>query len=60
MFVLEKQANGAWKTLAHNATSQGIPPNENTDPIPDLRALYYQRCGSACDPATDAVKVKGF
>ena len=56
MFVMEKQADGAWKILAHNATSQGIPPNKITDPMPDLRALHYQRCGSACDPMADARK----
>lgn len=56
LFVLEKQADGAWKILAHSANSQGIPPNKITDPMPDLRALYYERCGSACDPVADAKK----
>lgn len=56
MFVLEKQADGAWKILFHNATSQGIPPTKFTDPMPDMRELYHQRCGSACDPVADAKK----
>ena len=56
LFVLEKQADGRWLILAHQATSQGIPPNKITNPLPDLRALYYQRCGDACDPAADAKK----
>jgi hypothetical protein len=56
MFVLEKQANGEWKILVHEASSQGIPPNKITSPMPDLRDLYYRRCGSACDPVADAKK----
>ena len=56
LFILEKQADGGWKILAHDANSIGIPPNKITDPMPDLRALYYQRCGSACDPVADAKK----
>ena len=56
MFVLEKQADGRWLILAHSANSEGIPPNKVTDPMPDLRALYYERCGTACDPVADAKK----
>ncbi len=56
LFILEKQADGGWKILAHDANSIGIPPNKITDPMPDLRVLYYQRCGSACDPVADAKK----
>lgn len=58
MFVFEKQPNGEWKILAHEASSQGIPPNKITTPMPDLRDLYYQRCGPACDPAKDAAATK--
>lgn len=58
MFVFEKQPSGEWKILAHEASSQGIPPNKITDPMPDLRDMYYQRCGSACDPAKDAAEAK--
>jgi hypothetical protein len=60
MFVLEKQANGSWLILAHHGSSQGIPPNKITNPMPDLRDLYYSRCGSACDPVADAKKAKEF
>lgn len=56
LFVLEKQADGRWLILAHQASSQGIPPNKITDPMPDLKAMYYERCGDACDPAADALK----
>lgn len=56
LFVLEKQADGSWLILAHQASSQGIPPNKITNPMPDLKALYYERCGDACDPAADAAK----
>lgn len=60
LFVLEKQDDGRWLILLHEATSQGIPPNKITNPLPDLRALYYSRCGSACDPEADAKKAKEF
>lgn len=56
MFVLEKQADGRWLILAHSVNSEGIPPNKVTDPMPDLKALYYERCGDACDPVADARK----
>lgn len=56
LFVLEKQTNGEWKILAHEANSIGIPPNKITDPMPDLKGLYYRRCGPSCDPAEDAKK----
>ncbi|MFT3722355.1 MAG: hypothetical protein QM773_02125 [Hyphomonadaceae bacterium] len=57
MFVLEKQPDGEWLILAHQATSQGIPPNRITSPMPDLRAEYYANC-PACDPVADAQKAK--
>lgn len=56
MFVLQKMKTGEWKILAHEATSQGIPPNKITDPMPDLRDEYYAKCGAACDPVADAKK----
>lgn len=56
LFLLEKQADGAWKILLHDTSGQGIPPNKITDPMPDLRALYYERCGAGCDPVADARK----
>lgn len=60
MFVLEKQKDGSWKILAHEASTQGIPPNKITSPMPDLRAEYYAKCGSACDPVADAKKAAEF
>jgi hypothetical protein len=60
MFVLEKQDNGAWLILAHHGSSQGIPPNKITSPMPDLRDLYYATCGNACDPEADAKKAREF
>ena len=56
LFLLEKQADDAWKILLHDTSGQGIPPNKITTPMPDLRPLYYERCGSACDSAADAKK----
>lgn len=55
-FLFEKQDNGAWEILLHDARSTGIPPNKITSPMPNLREIYYQRCGSACDPVADAKK----
>ena len=39
-FLLERQADGRWLIVAHQSSSQGIPPNKVTDPMPDLRALW--------------------
>lgn len=55
LFVLEKR-EGKWLILVHESSSQGIPPNKITNPMPDLRSMYYERCGDACDPAADAKK----
>ncbi len=60
MFVLEKRPDGAWKILLHEGHSEGIPPNKITNPMPDLRAEYYAKCGAACDPVADAKKAKEF
>lgn len=56
LFILERQPGGEWLILVHQATSQGIPPNKVTNPMPDLKDLYYGRCGDACDPVADAKK----
>lgn len=60
MFVLERQTDGRWLILAHSVNTEGIPPHKITDPMPDLRDVYYQRCGPACDPAADAAKASKF
>jgi hypothetical protein len=60
IFVLERQPDGDWKILAHEASSQGIPPNKITNPMPDLRSAYYAACGAACDPEADAKKAKAW
>ena len=60
MFVLQKMDNGAWKILAHDGSSQGIPPNKITSPMPDLRDEYHAKCGAACDPAAHAEKASKF
>ena len=60
IFILEKQDNGAWLILAHEAVSLGIPDSKKTIPMPDLHDAYYLRCGSACDPEADAKKAKEF
>jgi hypothetical protein len=60
LFVFEKQDNGEWKILAHEATSQGIPSNKITNPMPDLRDMYYQGPGKGRDPAKDAEAASQF
>jgi len=43
-FVLERrESDGSWLILAHESSSQGIPPNKITSPMPDLRSLWQQR-----------------
>jgi hypothetical protein len=54
-FVLERsESDGRWRILAHQSSSQGLAPNRVTDPMPDLRALYYATEGKDRDPAADA------
>jgi hypothetical protein len=54
IFVLEKQDDGRWLILAHQTNTVGIPPNMKTDPMPDLRDLYYATEGKNRDPLADA------
>jgi hypothetical protein len=54
LFILEKQQDGRWLILAHEASSQGIPPNKITDPMPDLRESFYATQGKNRDPEADA------
>lgn len=61
VFVLERQeGNGRWLILAHQSSSQGIPPNKITNPMPDLRALFYSTAGKDRDPETDAKEADKF
>lgn len=61
LFVLERQeTDGRWLILAHQSSSQGIPPNRITDPMPDLRELFYQTEGKGRDPDADARNVGKF
>lgn len=54
LFVLEKQEDGRWLVLAHRSESVGIPLNRITDPMPDMRALFYSTVGRDRDPEADA------
>lgn len=54
LFILEKQGDGRWLILAHQANSIGIPPTKKTEPLPDLRDLFYRTQGKDRDPAADA------
>jgi hypothetical protein len=60
LFVFEKQDNGEWKILAHQANSIGIPPNKITSPMPDLHDEYYANAGKGRDPVADAAAAKNF
>ena len=43
LFVLERrESDGRWLILAHQSSTQGIPPNKITSPMPDLRSLWEQ------------------
>jgi hypothetical protein len=53
-FVLEKQDDGRWLVLAHSTEPIGFPPSLATDPMPDLRELYYATEGRNRDPEADA------
>jgi hypothetical protein len=60
-FVLERQEkDGRWLILAHQSSTQGIPPNRVTHPMPDLRALFYSTEGKGRDPAADARAARDF
>lgn len=60
-FILERrEEDGRWLILAHQSGSYGIPPNKITDPMPDLRGLFYATEGKHRDPAADAKAVTPF
>jgi hypothetical protein len=61
VFILERQEkDGRWLILAHQSGSYGIAPGRATDPMPDLRALYYATEGKDRDPAKDAEEAGRF
>lgn len=52
-FILERrQEDGQWRIVAYRTGFYGIPPGKRTDPMPDLRDLYYETTGEA--PEADA------
>ena len=52
-FILERQEKDErWRIAAYRTGSYGIPPGKRTDPMPDLRDLYYETLGEP--PATVA------
>jgi hypothetical protein len=61
VFILERrEGDGQWLILAHQSSSQGIPPNKITNPMPDLRALFYATTGKDRDPDADAKNAGNF
>jgi hypothetical protein len=60
-FIFERgPSDGRWRIVAHESSSQGIPPNKITNPMPDLRARFYATEGKDRDPAEDARKAAQF
>lgn len=60
-FLLERrQEDGQWRIVAYRSGSYGIPPNRKTDPMPDLRDLYYATEGRDRDPEADAREAAKF
>ena len=44
LFILERRdSDGRWLILAHQSSTQGIPPNKITSPMPDLSSVWEQR-----------------
>jgi len=58
VFVLERQPDGRWLVLAHRTNTVGIPPGKATDPLPDLRDLFYSTVGADRDPEADAAAAR--
>jgi hypothetical protein len=49
-FILERrESDGRWLILAHESSSQGIPPNKITRPMPNLRPI---ECGPIPPPGS--------
>lgn len=60
-FILERQEkDGEWRIAAWRTGHYGIPPNKRTDPMPDLRDLYYATEGKDRDPEADAREAGTF
>lgn len=47
VFVMERQPDGRWLILAHEANSVGIPESKRTMPLPDMKARWLERGGAA-------------
>ena len=43
VFVMEKQPDGRWLILAHQASSVGIPDGKRTVPLPDMKPPWEAR-----------------
>lgn len=53
-FILERQEkDGRWMIVAYRSGAYGIPPGKETDPMPDLRDLYYETRGEPPPAAGD-------
>ena len=60
-FILERrEKDGRWRIVAHRTGSYGIAPGRETDPMPDLRDLYYSTEGKDRDPEADAREAAKF
>jgi hypothetical protein len=43
VFVMEKQPDGRWLILAHEANSTGIPETKRTVPLPDMKRRWEEQ-----------------
>jgi hypothetical protein len=60
-FILERgEADSRWRIVAHQSSSTGLAPSQKTDPMPDLRELFYTTEGKDRDPAKDAAEADTF
>ncbi len=60
-FILERQEqDGRWLIVAYRTGFYGIPPGKKTDPMPDLRDLFYATVGKDRDPEADAAAAGRF
>jgi hypothetical protein len=60
-FIFERSdADSRWRVIAHQTGSYGFPASEATDPMPDLRELFYATEGKDRDAAKDAAAADDF
>jgi hypothetical protein len=59
MILERSEKDGAWRIVGHRTGGYGIAPNRRTDPMPDLKDLFYATIGADRDPEADAKAATG-